>query len=109
MRTKRTKPSEGTVRIGGRDFESPVAAWMAVEADRRQCSPLQVGEVSVPTPLPAWVEIAGQRVGIPTAAVIAEVAARRNATPEWVIAHVLEAHALRNGGRRERADDDSNA
>lgn len=99
--TTRKKP-DGTVRIGGKDVSYARAAFMALEADRRQLTPLQISQVSLPETLPERVKIAGHLVDLPTAANIAEVAARNNGTPEWVLCNVLEKHTRPSKGRKTK-------
>lgn len=86
----------GTVRIGGQYLPYALAAFVAVEADRRQVIPRKVlGQVAVPDACPKEVKLAGKRLSLRTAALIAEAADRLAITPVQMIASIVEEHTTR--------------
>lgn len=78
------------ITIGKRRMTYAEAAFIAVKAERLGRTPLQIRQVSIPEPLPERIQLAGHVMDIPTAAKIAELAARRGATPGWVVCNILE-------------------
>jgi hypothetical protein len=93
------------VRIGGRDVSEVMAALMAQEADRLGVLPGELGELSLPDPVPATVRISGFEVSIGTGAAIAKAADELRLHPKRLIEKIVEEHAEARARRARRRSD----